>query len=196
MSKWSDCLFQEFLNNFRTLLEYKRKIKSNVGPWNFKTRVTAVSATVSLKFGRLNIRFQLDLEIFKLRSMFMVQTYSNWMTLHHWPNLPCSWYIIVINWDKHISQPPNTSVYGSNHLVQFIIEISKSLLARSKDLPNMNTFCDWLSKTIVISVYDLLFRNYIVLYCLKQPITAPVHLGTWRPLARVNIRNRSLKPSF
>ena len=31
----------------------------------------------------------------------------------------------------------------------------------SKDLPNMNTFCDWLSETIVISVYDSFFRNYI-----------------------------------
>ena len=31
----------------------------------------------------------------------------------------------------------------------------------SKDLPNVNTFCDWLSETIVISVYDSFFRNYI-----------------------------------
>ena len=31
----------------------------------------------------------------------------------------------------------------------------------SKDLPNMNTFCDWLSETIVNSVYDSFFRNYI-----------------------------------
>ena len=31
----------------------------------------------------------------------------------------------------------------------------------SKDLPNMNAFCDWLSETIVISVYDSFFRNYI-----------------------------------
>ena len=30
----------------------------------------------------------------------------------------------------------------------------------NKDLPNMNTFCDWLSETIVTSVYDSLFRNY------------------------------------
>ena len=32
---------------------------------------------------------------------------------------------------------------------------------RIKNLPNMNTFCDWLSETIVISVYDSFFRNYI-----------------------------------
>ena len=43
---------------------------------------------------------------------------------------------------------------------------------RSKDLPNMNTFCDWLSETIVISVYDSFLRNYIfysfvVFYCLE-----------------------------
>ena len=31
----------------------------------------------------------------------------------------------------------------------------------SKDLPNMNASCDWLSETIVISVYDSFFRNYI-----------------------------------
>ena len=31
---------------------------------------------------------------------------------------------------------------------------------QSEDLPNMNTFCDWLSETIVISVYDSFFRNY------------------------------------
>ena len=30
----------------------------------------------------------------------------------------------------------------------------------SKDLPVMNAFCDWLSETIVISVYDSFFRNY------------------------------------
>ena len=33
--------------------------------------------------------------------------------------------------------------------------------ANSKDLPNMNAFCDWLSETIVFSVYDSFFRNYI-----------------------------------
>ena len=31
---------------------------------------------------------------------------------------------------------------------------------RSKSLPNMNTFCNWLSETVVIRVYDLFFRNY------------------------------------
>ena len=52
----------------------------------------------------------------------------------------------------------------------------------------MNTFCDSLSETIVISVlYGSFFRNYIsivlyiIFYCLEQPITAPVHIGTWRP---------------
>ena len=31
----------------------------------------------------------------------------------------------------------------------------------SKDLPSMNKFCDWLSETIVTSVYGSFFRNYI-----------------------------------
>ena len=47
-------------------------------------------------------------------------------------------------------------------------------IVSSKDLPNMKTFCDWLFETIVISVYDSFFRNYIsivllsfiVFYCL------------------------------
>ena len=30
-----------------------------------------------------------------------------------------------------------------------------------KNLPNMNTFCDWLSETTVISAYDWFFTNYI-----------------------------------
>ena len=37
----------------------------------------------------------------------------------------------------------------------------------SKDLPNMNTFCDWLSETIVISAYDSFFRNYISIVLLS-----------------------------
>ena len=37
----------------------------------------------------------------------------------------------------------------------------------SKDLPNMNTFCDWLFETIVISVYDSFFRNYISIVLLS-----------------------------
>ena len=32
---------------------------------------------------------------------------------------------------------------------------------RSTTQPNINTFCDWLPETIVISVYDSFFRNYI-----------------------------------
>ena len=31
----------------------------------------------------------------------------------------------------------------------------------SNDLPNMNTLCLWLFETLVISVYDSFFRNYI-----------------------------------
>ena len=27
------------------------------------------------------------------------------------------------------------------------------------DLPNMNMFCDWISETIIISVYDSFFRE-------------------------------------
>ena len=37
----------------------------------------------------------------------------------------------------------------------------------SKDVPNMNTFCDWLFETIVISVYDSFFRNYISIVLLS-----------------------------
>ena len=35
----------------------------------------------------------------------------------------------------------------------------------SRDLPNM--FCDWLSKTIMISVYDSFFRIYIYIVLLS-----------------------------
>ena len=38
---------------------------------------------------------------------------------------------------------------------------------RSKDLPNMNTLCDWLSETTVINVYDSFFRNYISMVLLS-----------------------------
>ena len=44
---------------------------------------------------------------------------------------------------------------------------NKLLQIWSKDLPHMNTFCDWLSETIVISVYDSLFRNYISIVLLS-----------------------------
>ena len=37
----------------------------------------------------------------------------------------------------------------------------------SKNLPYMNTFCDWLFETIVISVYDSFFRNYISIVLLS-----------------------------
>ena len=37
----------------------------------------------------------------------------------------------------------------------------------SKDLPNMNRFCDWLFETIVISVYDSFFGNYISIVLLS-----------------------------
>ena len=30
---------------------------------------------------------------------------------------------------------------------------------QGKDLPNMNTFCDWLPETILISVYDSFFNH-------------------------------------
>ena len=30
-----------------------------------------------------------------------------------------------------------------------------------RDLPDMNIFCDWLSETLVINVYDWFFRNYV-----------------------------------
>ena len=37
--------------------------------------------------------------------------------------------------------------------------ISENPVPQSKDLPNMNTFYDWLSETIMISVYDSFFRS-------------------------------------
>ena len=43
----------------------------------------------------------------------------------------------------------------------------KTARTTSKDLPNMNTFCDWLFETIVISVYDSFFRNYISIVLLS-----------------------------
>ena len=43
----------------------------------------------------------------------------------------------------------------------------KCCIKLSKDLPNMNTFCDCLSKTIMISVYDSFFRNYIYIVLLS-----------------------------
>ena len=36
----------------------------------------------------------------------------------------------------------------------------------------MNTFCDWLPETIVISVYDSLFRNYISIVLLSFIISS------------------------
>ena len=49
-------------------------------------------------------------------------------------------------------------------VVHSYIKISQKM---SKDLPNMNTFCDWLSETIVINVNDSFFRNYISMVLLS-----------------------------
>ena len=49
--------------------------------------------------------------------------------------------------------------FRHNGVVKSFFQNMREIL--SKDLPNTNTFCDWLSETIVISVYDSLFRNYI-----------------------------------
>ena len=46
---------------------------------------------------------------------------------------------------------------ANNQLQKLVTAPSHDL---SKDLPNMNTFYDWLSETIVISVYDSFFSNY------------------------------------
>ena len=57
----------------------------------------------------------------------------------------------------------------------------------SKDLPNMNTFCDWLFETIVISVYDSFFINYIsivslsFIVCNSQSQRLFIYRGRWRP---------------
>ena len=54
-------------------------------------------------------------------------------------------------------------------------------------LSHVKTFCDCLSKTIVISAYDSFFGIhisvvlYIIFYCFEWPITAPVHIDTWLP---------------
>ena len=41
---------------------------------------------------------------------------------------------------------------GIGTLVQLVATVKN-------DLPNMNMFCDWISETIVISVYDSFFRE-------------------------------------
>ena len=77
--------------------------------------------------------------------------------------------------------PRSTTVIKSEHLkkeffrhvinhILYIHSISKKILnmeKTSKDLPNINTFCDWLSVTIVISVYDTFFRNDISIVLLS-----------------------------
>ena len=42
-------------------------------------------------------------------------------------------------------------------------------------LRNINTFCDWLSETIVIRVYDWFFKNYISLVSLSFIVLATNH---------------------
>ena len=61
--------------------------------------------------------------------------------------------------------------------------VSPTRFAKSKDLLNMNTFCDWLSETIVINVYNSFFRNYIsiVLLCPSS---------TWRSFAKGRQRKK------
>ena len=58
---------------------------------------------------------------------------------------------------------------------------------QSKYLPNMNTFCDWLSETIMNSVYDSFFRNYISIDLFKKYRTFSVLIysyintsGNWK----------------
>ena len=50
------------------------------------------------------------------------------------------------------------------YIVHALPDLSEDM---SKVLPNMNTFCDCLSETIVISVYDSFFRNYISIVLLS-----------------------------
>ena len=56
-------------------------------------------------------------------------------------------------------------LFGSDSRIKLVK--TSELLVQSKDLPNMNTFCDWLSETIVISVYDSFFRNFISIVLLS-----------------------------
>ena len=58
-----------------------------------------------------------------------------------------------------------SGIRGENENVRSVAE------NLSKDLPDMSTFCDWLSETLAISVFDSFFRNYISIvllffYCL------------------------------
>ena len=50
---------------------------------------------------------------------------------------------------------------------KLLFTLTALIRINSKDLPNMNTFCDWLFETIVISVYDSFFRNYISIVLLS-----------------------------
>ena len=53
------------------------------------------------------------------------------------------------------------SIYKKTSIDLFRNQLHCKLQELSKDLFNMKTFYDWLSETIVISVYDSFFRNYI-----------------------------------
>ena len=74
----------------------------------------------------------------------------------------------------YLTMVSKMSDYCDTQTVRKAVEITVVDLKRfdltkyaSKDLPNMNTFCDWLFETIVISVYDSFFRNYISIVLLS-----------------------------
>ena len=62
---------------------------------------------------------------------------------------------------------PVNSDYILNVLETVKFVFCLQIHALSKDLPNMNTFCDWLFETIVTRVYDSFFRNYISIVLLS-----------------------------
>ena len=63
-----------------------------------------------------------------------------------------------------------------------------------KNLPIMNTLCDWLSDTMMISVCDSFFRTvisivFIVLYCPDHLSREAVYIVRWRPFVFVCCAN-------
>ena len=81
-----------------------------------------------------------------------------------WVSLFISLHIVSLFCPPSLLRPTNR---GQVAICKFLW---KPCLGVKIYLINMNTFCDWLSETIVISVYDSFFRNFysfIVFYCLQ-----------------------------
>ena len=112
--------------------------------------------------------FVLDFVAWELRKYGVPKTIVDLTQIweHFWLfsalNICKNWLGIVryfiVEWRNHM-------YFFFNSMFSCII--IKFAVIRSKDLPNMNTFCDWLSETKVISVYDSFFRNYISILLLS-----------------------------